>query len=78
MKDSRSTTKRENDGESRKALSTRDNKIRFNTYRERTIENEEISFNEEESSILNDSFSVERESEGNLGDNEIDEKDVFE
>ena len=52
------------------------NETRFNTYRERIIGDEEIDSNEEESSTLNDSFSVEKESKRDSEDNETDEKDV--
>ena len=70
--------KRENDEKSRESLSTRGNETRFNTYRERITGDEEINSNEEESSILSDLFSVEKESKEDSRDNEINEKDVSE
>ena len=55
---------------------TKDNELRFNTYRERTIKNEENDSNKEESNTLNDFSLLEKESRKDLGDNEIDEEDV--
>ena len=53
-----------------------DNERRFNTYREKTTENEEDDSNGEESSISNESSLIKKESREDLKDNETDEKDV--
>ena len=54
----------------------KDNEQRFNTYRERTSEDEEDDSNKEESSISNESFLSEKESREDSGDNETDREDV--